>query len=123
MQRSGMLSVLLGVVAMTLAGSQASTAAPGGRVSGGGQYSGTAGLTYVTVNAVQKPDGSVSGQFEQQNPENGKTIVHGTVTCLDFVNDTTALVSGIITDVHKIPASLSFIQPGAPFILLIQDNG
>src|SRR5690242_8605014 len=60
MQRSGILSVLLGVLAMALTGSQLSTAAPGSRVSGGGQYTGTAGLTYVTVNAIQKPDGSVS---------------------------------------------------------------
>lgn len=123
MQQSGKLIALLGVLAAALTGSQPSTAAPGSRVSGGGQYNGTAGLTHVTVNAVEKPDGSVSGQFEQENPDNGKTIVHGTITCLDFVNDTTALVSGIITDAHKIPDSLSFIQPGAPFILLVQDNG
>ncbi len=123
MQRSGRLPVLVGVVVMVLAGSQLSTAAPGGRVTGGGRYNGTAGLTYVTVNAVQKPDGSVSGQFEQQNPDNGGTLVHGTITCLDFVNDATVLASGILTDVHKIPPSLSFIQTGAPFILLIQDNG
>jgi hypothetical protein len=131
LKRTWMLPCLLISLLIGVACSR-SWAAPGIRVTGGGQYfSPLIGLTYVKVNAIQHPDGSVSGQFEQHGPEvrelfgetPGQVSGHGTVTCLYLVDDHTAVVSGFITDVHNLPDALSFIQPGSPFVLLVQDNG
>lgn len=123
MKRGGVFKVLLGVLVIGLATGRPARAASGGRVSGGGHFTGLFGLEYVTVNAVQKADGSVSGQFEVHGTLSpGVDSLHAAVTCLDFLDDHTAVVSGVITDVHNLPPALSFIQPGSPFATLVQDN-
>jgi uncharacterized membrane protein len=101
----------------------ASTASPAqaAEVSGGGRYIGTFGLAQVSINAVKHSNGSVTGQFEQYNPETGKQYVHGTVTCIDFIYSNTALVIGTITSVRN--ASVPDLAPGEAFAIVIQDNG
>jgi len=63
----------------------------------------------------------VSGQFQQH--DRGAFFVHAEVTCLDFIDDHTALVSGVITSAKKVPPGLEYIKVGAPFLIYIQDNG
>jgi hypothetical protein len=101
----------------------ASTARPAqaAAVSGGGRYIGTFGLAELSINAVKHSNGSVTGQFEQHNPETGKQNVHGTVTCLDFIYNNTALVIGTITSVKN--SSAPDLAPGEPFAIVIEDNG
>jgi hypothetical protein len=123
MKRRGTLSALFGALILCLAGGPSALADSGGKVTGGGMYFNNTHPVILSVNAIQQKDGTVNGHFEQHNPDNNNLFVHGTVSCLDFVNDTTVLVSGFLTDVHNVPPGFEYIQPGAAFLLFIQDNG
>lgn len=118
------LAGLLAAVAASFTPSGPVLAGGGAKVTGGGQYVGDFGLTYVSVNAIQKSDGTVTGQFEQHNPDQAKIAVHGSVTCIDFLDDHTALIIGTLTVVHdRIDPTPGDPVPGDPFVLLVQDNG
>jgi hypothetical protein len=98
-------------------------AAGNARVSGGGQYMGEFGQTVVSVNAIQRKDGAVSGQFEQHNAAVGLSV-HGVVNCLHFLSNNTAVVGGILTNIQKNQdPQFSVIQAGLPFFLAVRDNG
>jgi hypothetical protein len=84
-------------------------------VTGGGTYNGLFGLARVAVNAIQKANGTTTGEFEQHNPDVHNAVVHGTVDCL--------VVSGNVATVTGIIDRFDFGDVGQHFSLQIQDNG
>jgi len=46
-------------------------------------------------------DGNVSGSFESKSPSQNSLRTHGTIDCVTFLNDNTAVLSGTVTKVVK----------------------
>jgi hypothetical protein len=76
MKRRATLSALLGALVLCLAGGPSALAVSGEKVTGGGMYFNNTHPVILSVNAVQKKDGTVTGQFEQHNPDNTKGLPH-----------------------------------------------
>ena len=91
----------------------------GAVVTGGGQYTGGFGSTTVTVHAVRHADGTITGQYQQRNPDLGLRL-HGSVDCVS-TSGNRVFVSGIISNVQN--PGITGIPEGAVFMLFVEDNG
>ncbi len=92
-------------------------------VTGGGYRADPVGKATFSFNAIKKQDGSVTGQFEQQDHRGGLAI-HATINCLNIINGNQAVLGGTITHVQKnTDPAFAFIVEGGAFLLFVQDNG
>lgn len=77
-------------------------------------------VQHFAFHASIDKDGNVSGSWESKSPgQNVRT--HGTITCLQLVDNKTAIMSGIIT--HRAGDDFPGTNVGDPIYFKVRDNG
>ena len=89
------------------------------KATGGGTTVELGQKSTFTLNAVQKPDGSVSGHM-LYNFRGGDDVIHMDIDCLNIIG-TSAKLSGVVTSVQGNPPSYVFVGQHAVFT--VTDNG
>jgi hypothetical protein len=79
------------------------------------------GVQHFTFHATKDAEGNVTGSWESKSP--GQLLrTHGTLTCLTFIDDKTAYMTGVVT--HKVgEGSPGQYEVGMPVWFKVRDNG
>jgi hypothetical protein len=79
---------------------------------------------HFSFHASVDGDGNVSGSFESKSPSQNSLRSHGTIDCVTFLDDKTAVLSGTITKVVKgDDGTFSNYEIGSSVWFKVIDNG
>ena len=110
-RRRVLSSVALALLVAVAVFAVAAQAAGNPKATGGGTTEELGEKSTFSFNAVEKPDGSVSGHM-LYNFRGGDVIIHMDIDCLNITGNS-AKLSGVVTKVGGNPPAFIFVGQGA----------